>query len=252
MTLLHLSSAPTEVLDRWQASASAARGWEPSDWACSEARTLVSSLLGVSRRGELRRQAVALGARRADSGLSLVEAREDLAALGSICSAARRRMDTLLDGMTIGWLDGWSVFLSDLLAGRDLDGDSTTAYLVARIREIYAAARADQSVVVGSLLAVQVPLCGDPVIDLARGTAVREALAFACCAGETVVLARPGLHLVLSTRSRAERESAIAVLDAELDRTLAPSVRGRHQRHSHPLPLDERGALRLLGELVRP
>lgn len=212
---------------RWRA-ASLAAGWPfPSDWA---AESVDEICVAVVDGEQLYDVLVRLGAARAEAGVGLRSALQDLAALhavtvdeqaGAVVADPDRVPSWMVRAVSVGWSEA---LLAQVVGGevRDpLTGLATTAYLGGRLAEVFRAAEAYGRTVAESHALIVFSLTP------ARGQAgslgmvlVADVLGAVFCGGETAALLRSSAAALLAPRDpglRPRCELALARIRHRFD-----------------------------------
>ncbi|MBP2474623.1 GGDEF domain-containing protein [Crossiella equi] len=196
---------------RWR-TASLAAGWPfPADWALPEVDAVCRAVLDQD---DVASALVRLGHRRAETGASLAETLQDLAALHAVLETEEGRdgfiaaeVDAvparLLRVVALGWAEEMAGRVTQAEATDGLTGLATASYLRTRLREAYAeSAAAGEKAEDRYALAVV-------AVDLSKATGWSRVVAMVLVAdvlrlvfnrGETLAVAGPSVGAVLLRR----------------------------------------------------
>ena len=249
---------------RWR-TASLASGWPfPTDWAVAEVDLVCEAVLaGADPDNAL----VELARARAEAGAGLGETLQDVAALhavltvpdnhdGLVAADPDATPARLLRVTAMAWSDVLVQQLADGEVRDGLTGLANTAYLRARLREIYRAAAADGYPVRSRhvLVVVAVDLAHAPGWSrLAAMVLLADVLRTAFDGGQTLATIGPATMVVLAERDGriSERTAATRWLtaarlgvDPQLSRIAVPTV------WLEPLPDTHEAACRLVTDLA--
>lgn len=192
---------------RWWA-ASLAAGWPfPSDWAAEPVEEVCVAVVDGERLDDA---LVRLGAARAEAGVGLRSALQDLAALhaasadgnaGAVVADPDRVPSWMVRAISVGWSEA---LLAQVVGGevRDpLTGLATTAYLGGRLAEVFRAAEVCGRAVAETYALMVFSIT--PVVGQARSMAMvllADVLGAVFCGGETAALLRPSAAVLLAPR----------------------------------------------------
>jgi hypothetical protein len=236
-----MSRAGTLVRQWREASLSSA--WaEAEEWWSPAIDAVADAILDET--SDPRAACEVLGRYRAAAGIFLDEAREDVKVAGRVAGLSSAVTAQLVDGLTIGWVDRT---LDTFFTGACIDPMTelaTLPYLMTRLDEAYASARARGVDIADELafVVVEVLMAGDLLESETQMVVIQRALRTAFNAGET--LARVGPQCAVAVVSRAEPNLSLALgqLRTELESARARSRIRRNRMWLERLP-NQRDAL---------
>lgn len=247
---------------RWR-TASIAAGWPfPSDWATGAVDQVCAALTtGV----DLHEPLAELGAERADAGVGLAGALQDLAALHAVTThpvehggLVSADPDAVPARMVRATALGWADIIAEQSVGREVEdeltGLTTVRYLRTRLHEVYRESRAAGRAPGAdhTLITVSLDIPDDSWPRMMAMVLVADVLRSVFDSGETVSLLRSSTAAVLTRRGehlvpRCER--ARSELADRLDGDPALSSEGSVRVQEEVLPDDHERACELLTAL---
>ncbi|WP_338599947.1 hypothetical protein [Saccharopolyspora sp. SCSIO 74807] len=248
---------------RWR-TASLAAGWPfPSDWGIRAVREVCRA---VATGAELAEPLGELGVGRAESGVGLAEALQDVAALHAVSTGSHQDglvsadpdavPAAMLRPVALGWADVQAEHTVDREVQDPLTGLTTASYLRTRLHEVYRGARAagrspDADHVLISV-SVQMPRASGRYPLMMAMVLAADVLREVFDSGETVSLLRTSTAAVLAPRDERFSERCEQVRLQAAQRIAAdPALRpvGPVRVQEEPLPEDHATACAMLGTL---
>jgi hypothetical protein len=251
-------TAADVLRERWRDRSARSTWARPEDWYVPAVEALAEALAEevVESRG-VEAAADRLGRQRADEGVGLGEALDDLTSLYLAAGVLQPPL-RVVRALAEGWADAGVAPVRTAGCEDALTGLATPAYLRTRLRETYAAAERDG--VPASEIACLVVLDGtlspvDPLQRMARGMVLAAALSETFHSGEPLAALSSGRVVALVPRDAslglAVRQLRDAV-EARVARAgLAAAVRRPPRVWVEGLPADHTSAVSLLIELER-
>lgn len=235
------------LVERWAARSIETVGLDTSEWRCPAAEDLGVRLLTGD---ELRPALEALGALRAELGLSLPETLADLDALRSSLGPVRRRRLARADAVrwvAHGWAEGFVSALGPAGCIDALTGLNTADFLTVRMDQVYRHCTALGVLANDAYALVVVDVQAEPAALVAAGrrVAIADCLRHWFRAGETLSVNGPHGFVAL-----IPRDPQLPTTVAQLRASLTAHVPAAHPRAwIEPLPRHGRDARALLGDL---
>ncbi len=238
------------IRDWRQASLSSA--WSHSEeWWAPGIDAVADAILGTS--GDPRAAGETLGRQRAAAGVFLDEARADVLVAAQVARLGSDSTAQLIDGLTIGWVDRTLDTFFTSACVDPVTELASLSYLMTRLSEIYAEARAREADVADeqAFVVVQAAPAADVLEAEMQMVVVQNALRCAFNSGET--LARIGPHCAVAVVSRVEPSlsRSLAALRGELELARAEDRLRRTRMWLERFPDDRHdlpGLLRLLND----
>jgi hypothetical protein len=211
-----MTRSGTLVRDWRQASLSSS--WSQSEqWWTPAVDAVADAIVGTT--GNPRAACETLGRQRAAAGVFLDEARADVLVAARIAGLGSASTAQLIDGLTIGWVDRT---LDSYFTSACIDPITELAslpYLMTRLSEIYAGARARDADVADehAFVVVQVVPSEGVLESEMHMVVVQNALRCAFNSGETLARVGPFCAVAVVSRSEPDLSSSLGALRTELE-----------------------------------
>jgi hypothetical protein len=241
------STGAAELRDAWQLAALESGWTRPTDWWVPEVETVAEALTGG---GDVLAAAAWLGLARADGGVGIREALDDLCALYAQLPAGGPPL-TVVRALVEAWAEAAVSPVRAATCEDPLTGLATAAYLRTRCAEVYREAEADgvpagdrRALLVVEAAELSLGACWESLLlRLEMGNRLRSVFA----AGETLAAAGPASVAGLVRRGEALPRQ-LAALRRELT---AVAGLGGARIWTEPLPATLTAALDLLDSVER-
>lgn len=244
-------SADLELLEQWE-RASLATVWTGSaeEWHVPAVDAVAQTLTRPIRSHRLAAACRRLGESRATAMVDLEETRDDLQTVARL--GDQWRTATMLDNVTVGWVDAMSQLwsLGELLDPDD--GFHSLGYLTSRLDEVYAEARLTGQDVSRdwALIVLDTRPRGNGMARYLVHETLHSALRFAFIGGESRVTVRDGRLAALVGRAEPRLSDSLAVLRSELARALESGQLGTVRTRLVGLPSERRDLAPVLQDLT--
>jgi len=243
-------SVSDQLRARWQELSLSSTWTDPDRWWSPGVDAVADAL--TERPNNLFAACTELGRQRADAGISLDEARDDMRLVAALARLRPTRALSTVDRLTIGWVDRSVGVVHEATCVDPLTGLTSTAYLNVRLGELRAEAHSlashlgDQY----ALVVVKIRHLPDPIEREFHMVAVERALRSVFRSGETLARVGPTCAVAVVKRRADAVATALALIGCEFS-----IAQDEHQLQPvrfwlEPIPRDAERMTALLHDLA--